>query len=188
MENFTLEDGVLRMTPEWRKKLWVDFDRDRAIETPRVIFEEETDLFVKEMEELCIDNHSASVDYLKQFTLTITNTSTLKNLRTLVISKVLFTQEKAELVSKALASDNCAITELSFNRCRAKTDKMGMLFGGLAHNTSVTSLTLQDMNIPRDSLVAMVDMFGTNRSILMLTLLNCGLSDNSIQIMSQGLQ
>ena len=44
------------------------------------------------------------------------------------------------------------------------------------------------MNIPRHSLTALVDMLGTNRQIKMLTLFDCGLADNSMQIICQGLQ
>ena len=44
------------------------------------------------------------------------------------------------------------------------------------------------MNIPRDSLTAMVDMLGTNRSLKMLTMVNTGLSDTSIQTLASGLE
>ena len=65
---------------------------------------------------------------------------------------------------------------------------MGLIFGGLAHNRSIASLTLENMNIPRDSLTAMVDMLGTNRSLKMLTMVNTGLSDTSIQTLASGLE
>lgn len=79
------------------------------------------------------------------------------------------------------------MTELIFDKCRAKSDIMGVLFGALSRNKSVFSLTLQNMNISRDSLVGMVDMIDTNDVINMLTLYNCGLSDSSILTLSQGM-
>ena len=44
------------------------------------------------------------------------------------------------------------------------------------------------MNIPMDSLVAMVDMFDTNRALEMLTMLNTGLTDTSIKTLASGLK
>jgi len=44
------------------------------------------------------------------------------------------------------------------------------------------------MNIPRASLVAMVDMFDTNRALEMLTMFNTGLTDTSIKTLASGLK
>lgn len=57
---------------------------------------------------------------------------------------------------------------------------MGILFTALTNNASVMNLSLKNMNIPRDSLAVMGDMFGGNRTLKMLTLYNTGLSDNAI--------
>lgn len=186
MEAFVVTDGVIRMRPEWRHKLWINFYRDRVIEEAVQVKDDDGEVFTKDIEDLRINNHS-TIEYLHQFRHAITETNNLKNLKRLEICKVLFTAEKAKLLSDALSSSRCRVIELIFDRCRAKSDKMGMLFGALAHNSSISSLTLQNMNIPRDSLVAMVDLLASNRTVCMLTLLNCGLSDNSVNILSQGL-
>ena len=53
--------------------------------------------------------------------------------------------------------------ELVFDRCRAKSEKMGAIFEALAKNKSVANLTLRNMNIPRDSLTSMGDMLSGDK-------------------------
>ena len=65
---------------------------------------------------------------------------------------------------------------------------MGLIFEALARNQTVTNLSFKNMNIARDSLTVMADMLGTNKTLQMLTLFNTGLSENSIQILAQGLE
>ena len=98
----------------------------------------------------------------------------------LEIIKVLFTGPKAKLLADTLSHPNCSIVELVFDSCRAKSEKMGVLFEALTRNQSVANLTLRNMNIPRDSLTVMGDMFCGNKTLQMLTLFNAGLTDNSI--------
>jgi len=57
---------------------------------------------------------------------------------------------------------------------------MCKLFKALAFNKSVMNLSFHNMNIPRDSIAAMGDMFKSNTKINMLTCYNTGLSDLSI--------
>lgn len=109
-------------------------------------------------------------------------------IKRLEIAKVLLTGPKAQILADTLSHPNCAITDLIINRCRAKSEKMGLIFTALANNNSVANLTLRDTNIPRDSLMDLVDMLGANRSLQMLTLLNAGLSDASVHILASGLE
>lgn len=87
-----------------------------------------------------------------------------------------------------LSDDRCSLVELSLDKCRAKSAKMGLLFQALAQNNSVVNLSLKNMNVPRDSLTAMGDMLGTNKSIQILTLFNAGLADSSVQLLASGLE
>ena len=102
--------------------------------------------------------------------------------------KVLFTGPKAQLLAEIISHPNCSINELVFDRCRAKSEKMGVIFEAMTKNESVANLTLRNMNIPRDSLTVMGDMFCGNKTLQMLTLFNAGLTDNSIQILASGLE
>ena len=96
------------------------------------------------------------------------------------------TGPKAKLLAQILSLPNCKITDFILDRCRAKSDKMGLIFGALASNKSVTNLSLKGTNIPRDSLTDLVDMLGSSRSLKMLTLLNAGLSENAIMTLAPG--
>lgn len=82
----------------------------------------------------------------------------------LEIIKVLFTGPKAQLLANILSHENCRVIELVFDRCRAKSEKMGKIFEALAKNNSVANLTLRNMNIPRDSLTAMGDMLSGDKT------------------------
>ena len=74
------------------------------------------------------------------------------------------------------------------NKCRAKSDKMGLIFGALAKNSSVANLSLMGTSIPRDSLTSLVDMLGSSRALRMLTLFNTGLSENAIMTLAPGFE
>lgn len=54
------------MNPEWTKKLWIDFPRDRAIESFDLIEHDDQRAFTKDTEDLEITNHS-TVEYLQNF-------------------------------------------------------------------------------------------------------------------------
>ena len=53
------------MEKRWRQKLWIDFDRDNEIEIPKGKKDKNEDP-LDDVEELKIDNHTASEDYLTQ--------------------------------------------------------------------------------------------------------------------------
>lgn len=97
--NFVLENGVKRMRADWRKKLWVDFDRDRLMQLAPSIEYDDHHRFEKEMEELHLDNHNASVEFLNSVVHAVRETASLRNLTRLAINKVLLTHEKATLIS-----------------------------------------------------------------------------------------
>ena len=59
--------------------------------------------------------------------------SKVKLLR-LEVVKVLFTGPKAKLLADTLSHPNCTIIELVFDSCRAKSDKMSVLFEALTKN------------------------------------------------------
>jgi hypothetical protein len=83
---------------------------------------------------LKIENRNASLEYLQEFLDHIKFSTGNVHLKKVEIIKVFFTQDKARILSEALGHPNCKIEELIFDRCRAKSDKMGMIFGALAHN------------------------------------------------------
>ena len=88
-------DGIQRMRKSWRDKLWIEFDRDNDIKILTINDGEEvTDAF-KGLEELRIDNHTASVEYLTQFLEHVQFPTGNQKLKRLEIVKVLFTTEKA---------------------------------------------------------------------------------------------
>ena len=120
-------------------------------------------MFDLEREELRLDNHAATEDYLSQLRDHIKFSKGRVPLLRLEIVKVLFTGPKAQLLAETLRDENCQITELAFDRCRAKSEKMGAIFEALAKNKSVANLTLRNMNIPRDSLTALGDMLSGDK-------------------------
>ena len=65
---------------------------------------------------------------------------------------------------------------------------MAQIFNAIGSNTSIKNLSLCNMNIPRESVVAMAQMFKNNPKINMLTLQNTGLSDLSFMNLADGLQ
>ena len=54
--------GVRRMNKDWRHKLWVEFDRDRKLETLYKNIDE--DEIRCDFQELRLDNHSATEEYM----------------------------------------------------------------------------------------------------------------------------
>jgi len=121
------------MTKEWRKKLWMDFDRDHDVPTFGLEEDEEDDdNQLQDLDELRLDNHTASEEFLTQLLEYIKNGNSRVSLERLEIVKVMFTGPKAQLLADALRHPRCSIEELIFDRCRAKSDKMGMIFEALA--------------------------------------------------------
>ena len=55
---------------------------------------------------------------------------------------MLLTDRKARLFAEILKDPECRIEELLLDKCRAKADKMKLLFEALAHNKSVFRLQL----------------------------------------------
>ena len=60
----TDEKGRIRMTKEWTEKLWIDFERDRELDSG-IIADEEDDSVYHEVVSLRLDNHIATEDYIK---------------------------------------------------------------------------------------------------------------------------
>ena len=116
-----------------------------------------------ESQQLKLDNHSATEDYLTQLRDHIKFNKGRVPLLHLEIVKILITGPKAQILAEMLSDENCQIQELGFDRCRAKSEKMGAIFEALAKNKSVANLTLRNMNIPRDSLTALGDMLSGDK-------------------------
>ena len=176
-----IENGVQRMKKGWREKLWVEFERDRGVSVMTTAKDDDdgTEPF-KDLKELEIDNHTASEENLQLFLEHIRSPKGKNALKRLEIVKVFFNAQKAEILAQALSLPSCTIEELVFDKCRAKSTEMSLIFGALAQNKSVASLTLKFMNIPMNSLTTMVNMFSVNHTLEMLTLYNMGLTDASI--------
>lgn len=102
------------------------------------------------------------------------------------MTKILITAPVAKLLAKIIALPNCQIVDLALTECRAKSDKMGLIFEALARNTSVQSLSLEGTSIPRESLPNLVDLLESSRSLKMLTLFSSGLSDSAMTTLASG--
>ena len=181
------------MRKDWREKLWIEFKRDYGTKKNLLKFDQDNDYeeLNGDIDELRLDKHTATETYLTRLLQYIQDFD--KNryrtpLWKLEISTVLLTGPKARLLAQILALPNCKITDLIISKCRAKSDKMGLIFGALANNQSVANLSLKGTNIPRDSLTDLVDMLGSSRSLKMLTLFNAGLNENAIMTLAPGFQ
>ena len=107
-------------------------------------------------------------------------------LKTLEITNVLLTDPKAKLLAQILTNAKCQITNLELVECRAKSDKMGLIFGALQRNQSVANLNLTGTSIAKESLAEFVNLLSQSRTLNMLTLFNSGLSDSSIMALAPG--
>ena len=188
---------MARMHKDWREKLWIEFKRDKSTKLDLMASvqapEDDTyeELEAGDADELRLDKHTATEANLTRLLAQVTAFDKSRNhtpLLKLEISKVLITQNKANLLAQILTLPNCEITDLVMNKCRAKSDKMGLIFGALAKNKSVANLSLKGTNIPRDSLTDLVDMPGSSRSLKMLTLFIAGLSENAIMTLAPGFE
>ena len=79
-------------------------------------------------------------------------------LKRLEIVKVLLTDPKAQLLAQILSNVKCQIMDLELVKCRAKSDKMGLIFGALIVNKSVKNLDLTGTSIAKDSLAEFVNL------------------------------
>jgi hypothetical protein len=136
-------NGVERMKKQWHEKLWIEFDRDRGVGFMSATNDDDDgiDTF-KDLEELELDNHTASEYYLQLLLEHIQSTQTKNTLKRLEINKVFFNAEKAKILAQALSLSSCTIEELVFVKCRAKSAEMSLIFSALAQNESVVSLTM----------------------------------------------
>ncbi len=71
--------------------------------------------------------------------------------------KILFTAPKANLIAELLDDRNCCIKELIFDKCRARPDKMKIIFSALARNKSIQNLSMSNMNITKESIGALFE-------------------------------
>ena len=138
--------------------------------------------------ELRLDNHTASIAHLTDLRDHVWFERSRVPLTKLEIYKVLFTQEKTDLITDVLKSQNCQIRELALDSCRAKSEKMGQVFAALSQNKSILSLSMENMNIPLKSLDQFVDVLRHNETMYILTLQNTGLTDDAMRKMAEGLQ
>ena len=176
------------MQKAWRQKLWIELARDKKQAGLQQSQQENNLEFLEDQDELRLDKHTATEEHLQQLYDHINLNNGKKPLLRLEIQKVLFTGPKAQLLAQTLSHPNCAIKELAFIKCRAKSEKMVLLFGALTQNTSISSLIMRSTNIPRDSVVALVDLLDTNKQLQMLTLFNAGLNDNFMNTLAPGLK
>jgi len=142
--------ATTRMDPNWIRKLWIDFDRDQLVEDDEDEFQDNKPLL--DVEELSINNHTATLTNLTELRDYILFERGRIPLKKLEISKVLFTQEKTDLIVEVLINSNCKIIELVLDSCRAKAAKMSQVFTALVQNRSVLNLTMKNMYIPLASL------------------------------------
>ena len=82
------------MAKDWRQKLWVEFERDRQ-ELKWQFNEDDDDSVYREVEELSIDHHTASEEYLQQVFEHVKSTKSKVTLRKINFVKVLFSAKKA---------------------------------------------------------------------------------------------
>ena len=87
-----------------------------------------------DLEDLRLNKHTATMEYLTDLYHHIANNKSRTTITRLEIAKVLITGPKAQLLADTLSHPNCAIRDLVINRCRAKSEKMGLIFCALARN------------------------------------------------------
>ena len=122
----------------------------------------------------------ATDEYLTQLSEHIRFNKSREPLAKLEIVKVLLTESKAQLLAEMLSHPSCKIVELVFDRCRAKAEKLGLIFAALKRNQSIFNLTLMNMHVNRDSLTEMSKLLKESENLQMLTLMSTGVSDTSI--------
>ena len=88
-------EGTRRMNKIWKQKLWIDFDRDNKMDTIQINDEEAQEFYEFDTEELRLDNHVTTEDYLSQLRDHIKFSQSKVQLLNLEIVKVLFTGPKA---------------------------------------------------------------------------------------------
>ena len=86
------------MGKDWFQKLWMEFDRDRQ-ELKWQFNENDDDTVYREVEELSIDNHTASEEYLQQVLDHVKSTTSKVTLLKVNFIKVLFSANKAQLLA-----------------------------------------------------------------------------------------
>ena len=114
----------------------MEFARDRGLDTIQLkdtLMAEGLE-FLHDMQELRIDNHTATEEYLKQLVEHVKFYRGQMPLERLELDKILFTEPKANLLAELLDDRNCYIRELVFDKCRARPDKMKIIFSALARN------------------------------------------------------
>ena len=156
------KDGIMRMQKEWREKLWIENDRDKHGEDEMQVIDLDEPEGLEDVEELRLDKHTAAVEHMQHLYEHVSHDKGNRKLRKLEISKLLFTAPKAKILADTLSHSNCAILELTLDSCRAKSEKMVLIFGALARNQSVKNLIIQDTSIPRDAIEALADLLGAN--------------------------
>ena len=117
----------------------------------------------EDVEFVRLNKHTATIEHLERLKEHIQTDTRKCQVTRLEVAKVLFTEPKAVLLADIMSHPNCKIKELVLTKCRAKSDKMTLLFGALARNKSVANLILTGTNIPRDSVVALNDLLSTNK-------------------------
>ena len=118
----------------WIRRLWIDFERDDDFDEHAEYDDDDVDggMVLLDVAELRLDNHTASIAHLTELRDYVWFERSRVPLTKLEIYKVLFTQEKTDLITDVLKSQNCQIRELVLDSCRAKSDKMGQVFLALA--------------------------------------------------------
>ena len=173
----------------WIRRLWIDFERDDDFDEHAEYDDDDVDggMVLLDVAELRLDNHTASIAHLTELRDYVWFERSRVPLTKLEIYKVLFTQEKTDLITDVLKSQNCQITELVLDSCRAKSEKMGQVFLALSQNKSILSLTMENMNIPLSSLDQFVNVLKKNETMYILTLQNTGLTDDAMRKLAEGL-
>ena len=115
-------------------------DRDKNNSDEMQVLDLDEPEALEDVEELRLDKHTATVEHLQHLYEHISQNKTKRRLLKLEISKLLFTAPKAKILADTLSHPNCRIVELTLDKCRAKSEKMVLLFGALARNQSVKNL------------------------------------------------
>ena len=142
------------MSAHWRKKLWVDFDRDATLGTIQ-IDDDDADMRDINTSELSLDNHNCTTANLGFIRDSINGFDGFNNrapLLKLDFTKILFTELKADILRECFESSMSQIRDLEFDKCRAKRQEMCVIFDALSKAKKLLTLSLQNMNIPRDAI------------------------------------
>ena len=92
------------------------------------------------------------------------------------------------MLSEGITSENCTIKELVLKNCVIGFNAFYTVMKALQENTSMISLHVESVTIHDKEAQQLAGMLETNKALCGITLISCGINDEGMATIAQGLK